>query len=416
MSHGGARHRGELTRRRFLQGTGLAGAAAFLAACGGADRPASSGSPTPVAVPPSSGIPASSAPSGEASATPTGLLRFANWLAYIDVGPDGVTSPTIAEFEREFDVTVDYVNGAIEDDASFLAKIRPDLESGAATGWDLIVLSDWMAARVIAAGWVEELDPASVRTALANVRDELKGRSWDPDMTYHFPWQSSAIGVGYNRASTGRELMAVADLFDPAFEGKVTLLPKARDTFPLIHLALQAQGRASANPVEAMTVADARVVHDFLKPFVDSGHIRGFRGNDYLTDFGSGETWAAIVQSGDLASSAGPDDVFVFPDEGSIIWSHDLLIPRGAANKTTAELMIDWVYDPDRAARLANWIHYISPVKGASGAIGALDPNAATDPLLFPPPEVLARQHPQPTFSETDEASIEALFADLTNP
>ena len=56
-------------------------------------------------------------------------------------------------------------------------------------------------------------------------------------MKYHYPWQSGATGVGYNSESTGRALTKIADLFDPAFAGKVTLLTRPRDTFPLIHHA-----------------------------------------------------------------------------------------------------------------------------------------------------------------------------------
>ena len=400
----------DLTRRRFLQGATLTGAAAFLAACG-----PSGGSGDPASVAPStgSGAAGSPAPGASEATTPTGPLQFANWDAYIDVEDDGVTSPTLVEFETQYDVKVEYANAQIEDNESFMATIRPQLEAGVSTGWDLIVLTDWMAAKVVEAGWVEELDPANVPTALANVRDELKGLPWDPDMKFHFPWQSGGTGVGYNSKSTGRDLTKIADLFDPAFSGKVTLLTEVRDTFPLVHLALQAQGTASANPAESMSVEDAQAVHDYLKPFVDSGHIKAFTGNEYLTDFGSGDTWAAIVWSGDLASSAGPDDVFVYPEEGSMIWTDNMLIPKGAENKYTAELMMDWVYDVDRAARLANWVYYISPVKGVADAITELDPEAGSNPLLFPPADVIAKQHPQPTFSEADEATVNELYADL---
>ncbi len=41
-----------------------------------------------------------------------------------------------------------------------------------------------------------------------------------------------------------------------------------------------------------MTADDAQVVHDFLKPLVDDGQIKGFTGNAYLQDFASGDTWA----------------------------------------------------------------------------------------------------------------------------
>jgi spermidine/putrescine transport system substrate-binding protein len=396
---------GDLTRRRFLQGTALTGAAAFLAACGtsgGSGAPASPG-----------------ASGGTGGDTPTGPLKFANWDAYIDLtevgdGEYDLPSPTLDDFQAQYGVTVDYANAQIEDNETFMATIRPQLESGVKTGWDLIVLTDWMAAKVVEAGWAEELDPAVTATAAANVRDELKGLPWDPDMKFHYPWQSGATGVGYNSKSTGRELTKVSDLFDPAFAGKVTLLTEVRDTMPLIHLGLQGLGQASDTPAEEMTVEDAQVVHDYLKPFVDNGHIRAFTGNEYLLDFGSGDTWAAIVWSGDLASSAGPDDVFVFPEEGSMIWTDNMLIPKGAANKYTAELMVDWVYDVARAARLAAFIYYISPVKGVAEAIVELDDTAADNPLLFPPADIVAKQHAQPNWSEEDEAAINELFADLT--
>ena len=405
---------GDLTRRRFLQGSALAGTAAFLAAC-----TASGGSLAP---------PSSVASGDGGVATPTGPLNFANWDAYIDLttvpGPDGqlgtdddeydLPSPTLDEFSQQYGVEINYKNAAIDENESFMGTIRPQLVAGADTGWDLIVLTDWMAAKVVAAGWAEKIDHATTPTAVANVRDELKGLPWDATLDYHFPWQSFATGVGYNVASTGRDLTKIADLFDPQFAGKVTLLEDPHDSFSLIHLMLQAQGKASTNAAEVMTADDGQVVHDFLKPYVESSHLRGFTGNAYLQDFASGDTWCAFVWSGDLASSGGEDDRFIFPEEGSMIATDNMMIPKGAQHKYTAELMMDWVYDVQRAARLANFIYYISPVKGVADAIKALDEAAASNPLLFPPPDVVAKQHPQPTWDDATEAKINELYADLT--
>ena len=100
---------GDIDRRRFLQGTALAGTAAFLAACG--TPPAGSA----VA---SSSAAASEAPSASASAsaaaTPatSGTLRFANWICYIDESDDGASYPTIEKFQTESGITVEYENGA----------------------------------------------------------------------------------------------------------------------------------------------------------------------------------------------------------------------------------------------------------------------------------------------------------------
>jgi spermidine/putrescine transport system substrate-binding protein len=390
-----------IDRRRFLQGSALVGFGAFLAACGGSGT----ASPSPGA---SSG--------GNVA---TGPLNFANWDAYIDLtevgdGEYDLPSPTLDDFMAEYGVDVNYVNAKIDDNESFVATIRPQLESSVDTGWDLFCLTDWMAAKLIGLGWIEPIDQANVPDCVANVREEYKGLPWDPDMTYHYPWQSGAVGIGYNVASTGRDLTSLADMFDPEFAGKVTMLTEVRDTFPLTHLHLQAIGQGSDNLPEEMDADDAQAVHDFLAPYVESGHISAFTGNDYLRTFASGDTWVAYVWSGDLASSGGPDDRFVFPVEGSIYFTDNMLIPKGAKNKYTAELMMNWVYDVDRAARLANFIYYISPVKGVAEAIVALDPDAAENPLLFPPPEVVAKQHPEPAWDEATEATVNELFADLT--
>ena len=395
-----------VSRRRFLQGTTLAGFGAFLAACTGGSTASPSAGGT--ASPGASATPSSGPPEA------TGPLNFANWDAYIDVEDDGVTSPTLVEFTEEYGVEVNYANAEIEDNATFMATLRPLFEAVVDTGWDIIVLTDWMAAKVVGAGWTEQIDPANVPDAVANLKDELKGMSWDQNQDYHYPWQSGATGVGYNVASTGRDLTKIADLFDEAFSGRVTLLSETRDTMPLIHLMLQAQGEASDTPAEEMTVEDAQVVHDYLLPFVDNGHIRDFTGNEYIADFNSGTTWAALVWSGDLASSAGENDRFVYPEEGSMIWTDNMLIPKGAKNKYTAELMVNWVYDVDRAARIANWVYYISPVKGVDQAILELDPELEGNELLFPPPAVVAKQHAQPTWDEESETAVNELFADLT--
>jgi spermidine/putrescine transport system substrate-binding protein len=417
--------RTEITRRRFIAGTSMAGFAAFLAACG------PSGTPAPT------GGQGTSGPSGatgrESEPPPTdaaieGPLLFANWDAYIDLttdpGPDGeegtdddeyvLPSPTLDDFMAQYSIEVDYANAEIEDNASFMSTIRPQLESNVPTGWDIIVLTDWMAAKVVEAGWAEEINPDNIPDVLANIKDEYKGLDWDPDLKFHVPWQSGATGVGYNSVNTGRDLTKIADLFDPAFAGKVTLLSETRDTLPLVHLALQGMGQASDTEASQMTVEDVQVVHDYLKPFVDNGHIRDFTGNEYLADFPDGSTWAALVWSGDLASSGGENDVFIYPEEGSMIWTDNMIIPKGAEHKRAAEAMMDFVYDVDRAARLANFIYYISPVNGVDQAILELDPELEGNDLLFPPADVVAKQHTQPNWSEDDEAAINELFSDLT--
>ena len=56
-----------------------------------------------------------------------------------------------------------------------------------------------------------------------------------------------------------------------------------------------------------------------------------------------------------------------------MIWTDNMVIPKGAANKYTAELMIDFVYDPKIAAQIEDYVYYVWPVKGADAEIEKLD-------------------------------------------
>jgi spermidine/putrescine transport system substrate-binding protein len=410
----------QVSRRTVLKGAALGGVAAFIAACTGT-RSTTAPSTAPASAPPSTS--ASQAPAPSESAAPseppavTGPLMFANWPAYIDLVGKAAdeekyepgSSPSLADFEKKYSVKVDYQE-KIGDNSVFVETIKPALVAGLATGWDLMVLTDWMASQIVANGWAEKIDQSHVPNCTANLEDSLRNQPWDPGNDYHYPWQSGMTGVGYNaktlKANNIAEPTKIADLWNVPAD-KLTFLTEARDTFGLGLLKL---GK-SADPAQ-VTDDDLQAVHDDMKPLVDGG-LR-FTGNEYLEDFAQKKVWAAMVWSGDLASSGGEDDRFIIPEEGALIWTDNMVIPKGAANRYTAELMMDYVYDPKIAAQIAAYVYYVSPVKGAADEIKALDPEAATNPLLFPTAEIVAKQHNFQALSPEQEDLLNELFADLS--
>jgi spermidine/putrescine transport system substrate-binding protein len=407
----------EISRRRFLQGSALVGFSAFLAACTGS-------SPTTSEAPQSIGIatapPVSLAPAASPTPlpSPTGPLKFANWPAYIDLTgkayDTGVyspgSSPTIEQFKKKYKVNVDYVE-AIEDNKVFYAKIQPQLQAGAPTGWDLIVVTDWLAAKIISKGWAEPIIPEDVPNAVKNLVDSLKNQPWDAENAYHYPWQSGMTGIGFNaktlKTAGIAEPTSLVDLWK-INPNKMSFLTESRDTFGLGLLKLGKSADASSPTL----LDDLQAVHDDIKPLVDAGLI--FTGNEYLQNFASKRVWAAMVWSGDLASSGSEDDKFQVPDEGLMIWTDNMIIPKGAVNKYTAELMINFVYDPKIAAQTEDYIYYVCPVKGADIEIKALDPGAETNPLIFPTPDMVAKYHNFQFLSDEAEAELDELYLDLT--
>lgn len=412
--------RRSVSRRRFLQGTALAGFGAFLAACTG--EVAATPSPTaagtgpasiPVVTPPPPSPTPSTAPTPKVVSGP---LKFANWGAYIDlVGKSGDSgeyapgsSPTLEAFKKKYAVDVDYEE-KIDGNQSFLQTITPALVANVPTGWDLIVITDSFAAQVISKGWAEQIDQTNVPNAVKNLRDALRHQPWDDKNDYHYPWQSGMTGIGYNAKTLSTNKVtppkSLADMWQIK-ASKLEFLDESRDCFGLGLLKLG----IIPDPLK-VTEDDLQKVHDDMVPLKDGG-LR-FLGQGYLQYFGNKSIWAGMVWSGDLASSGSEDDRFVFPEEGMMIWTDNMVIPKGATNKYTAELMIDWVYDPKIAAQIANYVYYVSPVQGAAEEIAKLDPDAAKNPLLFPTPEVVAKQYSFQFLTDAMETKLNELMADL---
>ncbi len=409
-----------LTRRRFLQVTGTTGVAAFLAACGGGlatGTPAATTTPAPASLAP--GVTPSPTPQPTPSPTLGGTLHWANWPAYIDLTGAAAdagkyapgSSPTIVNFQKQTGITVDYQE-KIEDNAHFFATIQPQLVAGLSTGWDLIVMTDWMAAKLIAKSWIEKIDQSAVPNCVANLRDPLRNLVWDPGNDYHYPWQSGMTGVGYDsKALTTNNLTpptSLADLWTIAMAHakNISFLTESRDTFGLTMLKL------GLDPSK-VTVDTLQQAHDAIRPLVDAG-LR-FADNSYLEDFAQGRTWAAMVWSGDLAGSGTATEHFVFPTEGVMVWSDNMMIPKGATNQPAAQAMMNYVYDPTIAANIADYVFYISPVNGAADEIKKIDPDASTNPLLFPTPDIVAKQHQfqAPLDSDTED-TLNNLYLDLS--
>ena len=298
----------------------------------------------------------------------------------------------------------------INDNDEFFGTIRPALDGGQDTGWDLIVLTDWMAGRLIRLGWTEGFDLANMPNKVANMQDVYKGVDFDPTDDHHAPWQSGMTGLGYDSAATG-DLTSLEALWtdDPRWKGKVTLLTEMRDTIGLTML------RGGKDPSQ-ITEADFDDAVAAIQEALDAGIVRSFTGNEYAEDLVAGNVVLAMAWSGDVIAKQAEKETLVWqlPDEGGMLWTDNMLIPRGAANKYSAELFIDFVYDPEIAAQIAAWVNYVTPVKGAKEALAASDPELAESPLIFPPADVLANVSIFKTLTEEEEGVFNDRFSALT--
>lgn len=332
-------------------------------------------------------------------------LVFSNWPQYLDVDEkDESKRPSLDEFVRKTGIAVTYTED-INDNNEFFGKVQHQLAACQSTDRDIIVLSDWMAARMSRLGWIQKLDPANIPNVRANLLSSLLDRSFDTENRLSIPWQSGLAGLAYNGNVT-KELRTVDELLTrPDLKGRVTALSEMRDTMGLL---LGAAGHDPAN----FTSAQFDDALTMLKRAVDSGQIRRFTGNDYAPDLAKGDIAACIGWSGDVVQLSGADEKirFVAPDSGVMLYSDNMMVPNKATHKANAEQLINYYYEPAVAARLAAYVNYICPVKGAQAEMEKIDPELAANPLIFPDEALLSKSTLFMALDEKQEKEYEGKF------
>jgi spermidine/putrescine transport system substrate-binding protein len=329
-----------------------------LAACGGDDSGGLEGGGGDVEV--------ETAQGGE----PSGELTISNWPLYIDKN-------TVSNFEQETGVSTQYIED-INDNTEFYGKLRPQLAQGESGGRSIIVPTDWMAARMYDLGYIQNLDKSAIPNVEKNLIPSLESPSFDPERNFSVPWQSGMTGI-IVRKDLAPDVTSINDLFDPKYKGKVTMLSEVRDTVPLV---MKADG---VDP-ETATDQDWLDAIEKIDEAAASGQIRDFTGNDYADDLTRGDVVAAIGWSGDAVQlqADNPNIEWRMPDEGCMLWTDNMLIPVGAPNTAAALAFMDYVYDPQVAADITEYVQYISPVDGVKEILVERDPKIANNQLIFP--------------------------------
>ena len=381
----------QLTRRGFMT-AGTASMALFLAACAGK-------------VGGGGGQPAASLTPGTDMSDSVKRMVWANWALYLDEDDAG-NHPTLEAFIERTGIDVKY-DVAVDDNNTYFAKVRDQLELGQPIGADTVCLTDWMASIWIQSGFTQTFDKAAMPNAFGNLTPSLQSPDFDPSRDHTLPWQSGFAGLAWNKEQIPNGLKSVDDLWDPALKGRVGVLSEMRDTMGVIMLSQGVDISGEWGDTEFSNGID------LFAEQVQNGQIRNIKGNSYADDLKNEDTLAAIVWSGDITAinaEVGDKFGFTLPDSGGTLWSDNFLIPIGSTQKSNAQTLIDYYYEPEVAAEVAAWVNYITPVVGAREAMEQLDPSQVDNQLIFPNEETLAQAHIFRTLSNEEQQRYSAQF------
>jgi len=352
--------------------------AAMLAGCSGGSKP-----PDENAKPVSTATTASGAPMDAEK-----VVNVYNWSDYIEPS-------VLTDFKKEYGIKVNY--DVFDSNEVLMTKVLTGH-----TNYDVVAPSGAFLAPQIQAGVYQKLNKALLPNWRYLDPAVLKKMEYyDPGNQYAVDYMWITSGPGYNVAKV-KERLAAAPVdswrmfYDPTVISRfadcgVSVLDAPTEVIPTVLLYLGKD--PNSNSMEDLQAAEK--VLTAVRP-----QIRYVHSSRYIDDLANGEICLALGWSGDVkqardrAAEAGKgiDIAYNIPKEGAISNYDVFAIPADAPHPNNAHLFINFMMRPDIAARNTNLLKYAN----GDTPTGDIKESVRNDPGVYPPPEVLAKLHPEP--------------------
>ena len=329
----------------------------------------------------------------------TVTLNVYNWGQNIADGSDD-TMDIIAEFESRYpQIDVNYITYASNE------ELYSKLSTGGITV-DVIIPSDYMIARLINEGMLEELNFDNIPN-YSYIDAEFKNTAFDPENKYSVPYTWGTVGILYNTKYvdeadvTGWEL-----LWNEKYADKILMFDNSRDAFGIAQYLLgydvnttdKAQLDACAEKLKEQKAVVQQYVMDQVYSLMENE-----------------EAYIAVYYAGDCMSmmDANEDLAFYLPqNQGFNLFIDSMCIPTCCQEKDAAELFINFLCEPEISGANMDYIYYGSPI---SEARQYMDPDLAESEVAYPDQEILTNGSSYAFLPEDISRYVEGLFMKIRN-
>ena len=285
------------------------------------------------------------------------VLNVYNWGEYISDGSEG-TLDVNRMFEEYYletygvEMTVNYTTYASNED------LYAKLKSGA-TGYDIIIPSDYMIQRMVNEGMLEKLNYANIPN-YQYIADYCKGLRYDPNEEYSVAYTYGMVGIIYNTTVVDEKDIGAWDLlWNEKYKGQILQFNNSRDAFgtAMYSLGIDVNTRNMEKWKEALTmlVKQKPLIQSYV---MDEVYNKMERGEAAIAPYYAGDYLSMLENNEDLA--------FYYPknengDTVTNIFVDAMCVPKGCGNKEAAERYINFLLSEEPAVAIAEYIYYASP-------------------------------------------------------
>ncbi|CAD5105790.1 extracellular solute-binding protein [Zestomonas carbonaria] len=304
-------------------------------------------------------------------------IRVYNWNDYID-------PQVLVDFEKDTGIQVEYHT------YSTIEELLAALASGEAI--DVAVPSNDNLAELIAAGRLQPLD-SNLLPNRSHLDKQLLSKlaADDSGNRYALPYLWGAVGLAVNepqaQAAFGGPLPdSWSLLFDPEQSARlsscgISVLDAQAEVMAVL-LNYQGHNLTRTAPRQIQRAGQALAE---LRP-----HLRYIDSERYIDDLKNGKLCLALAWMGDAlaAADAGQPVRFIIPEEGTTLFIDNLVIPSSARRADLAHRFIDYLMQPQVAARISAETLFPSANVDAREFLGE---TLKTHPGLYPDRETKRR-------------------------
>ncbi|MEI7743811.1 MAG: spermidine/putrescine ABC transporter substrate-binding protein [Chloroflexota bacterium] len=365
-------------RRSFLAASGLLGASAALAACGGGSTPtpapatAAPATPSGTAPAVTAAPPATSAPVADVEKQ----LFMYNWSDYIN--PDNID-----KFKAQFGVEkFQYDTFANNDE--LMAKMQ-----AGATGYDITSPTGEYVPALRDGGFIQQIDKSRIPNWTFN--KAFQDLVWDPTNTWFMPKDFGTTGILVRSKFVTEPVTSwkeFADLVKGKYSGKAVFVDSEGD---VMCMPLKMIGK-SLNSVEKADLDQCRTILMDLAPHIlaldsDTQNVK-LAGDNPECVLALGWTGILANMRKDPKSA---DIKYVVPTEGTLFWLDTWVLVKDAPNPNAAYAFLNFIEDPENQGNETNYTGYGTPNDAAKQFV---DPTLLNDPAVFPPADAMAGLEP----------------------
>ena len=299
--------------------------------------------------------------------TKKSALYVYTWSDYID--PQLVTA-----FEKQYNCKVKI--DTFDTNEAMYAKLR-----AGGGGYDVIFPSTFFIKMLVDNKMIQPLNHDLLPNVGKNFDPRFRDKIYDGSLTYTVPYTVFYTGIAYRKDKTP-DLKPSWNLYmDPQFKGRSTLIGD-------MHMTIGAALKTLGFSLNSTNVAELEQARDLVIKW--KTNIARFENEAYKTGLASSEFLLCMAYSGDIVQvqEEAPQVTFVYPTEGYPCSCDEMAIPSTAKNVDLAHKFINYIYDPDWAAKNICYTGFCSPV---APAYSKIPPKYRNNTAIFPSDEDLSR-------------------------